>query len=195
MMEGLPAEVGLLLPNRNSQAAELDLAREMSGRPDARAALGVFLANPFFRIDTVAAACKAASIEWVANLPSVSQQDLEFNQQLEDVGLDLGGELRRLNALRERGLRIAVTVTDADGALKAAAMQPEILIVLPRVSDFAVGFPSSRQRGAVIQQIRAALVETDWQGGVLGFGDETEAAHPALWPEGVDGILVRPRSV
>ena len=82
---------------------------------------------------------------------------------------------------------------DADGALMAAALGAGVVIVMPRVSDFAVGFPSSRQRGAAIQKIRAALSDSDWQGSILGLGDETEAAHPSLWPEGVDGLLVRPR--
>lgn len=192
--DGLPAEVGLLLPNRNSQAAELALAEVVGRLTEPGVVLGLFLANPFLRIGPLVAACRAAGIDWVANLPSVSQQEPEFAQQLEDVGLDLGGELKRLDALRSAGLRIAAVATDADGACRVAEMGAECLIVMPRVSDFAVGFPSSRQRGAAIQDIRAALSEAAWHGPILGLGDETEASHPGLWPEGVDGLLVRPRA-
>ncbi|MDW3203992.1 MAG: phosphoenolpyruvate hydrolase family protein [Alphaproteobacteria bacterium] len=194
LAEGLPAEVGLLLPNRNSQPVELAIADRLAAGDGARPALGLFMANPFLKLDTVAAACQSASIEWIVNLPSVAQQDSEFGQQLEDVGLDLTGELRRLDALHARGLRTAAVVTDAEGAEKAIAAGAEVLIVLPRVSDFAAGFPSSRQRGTAIQLVRNALASSDWQGSVLGLGDATEAAHPALWPEGVDGLMIRPKA-
>ena len=186
---GLPEEVGLLLPNRDGLSAQLDALD--SGTPKdglADSALGLFLADPFIHLARVVPRLARGGVSWVANLPSVEQQDSEFSQQLSDVGLDGGLEVKRLEELKGAGFRVLAVVADADSARAAAAIGPEALIVLPRVGDFAAGFPSFRQRGAAA----AAVRETGWRGPLLGLAEIGESAHETLWPEALDGVVCRP---
>lgn len=191
----LPEEVGLLLPNRDSLRPLLDrLSSAPPGKvvpPDS--ALGLFLADPFLHPVREAPCIAAAGVAWVVNLPSVEQQDREFSQQLADVGLDGALERERLGALKQAGFRVLAVVSDAEGAAAAAMLAPEALIVLPRVGDFAAGFPSFRQRGAAAQAVATAARAAGWSGPVLGLGKEEEAGHERIWPEALDGLVLRPR--
>jgi hypothetical protein len=189
--DGLPDEVALLLPNQDGARSLLN-AVAAAPEPSQDEGLGLFLADPFLNIPQVCRRLNAAGITWVANLPSVTQQDEEFARQLTDVGLDLGRELSRLAALRDEGFRIAVTVTDRSGAASAVEIAPDVMIVLPRIADFAAGFPSARQRGAAVQEVAAAAAAGGWSGSLLGLGSSEEAAYERLWPGGVDGLLCRP---
>lgn len=183
----LPEEVGLLLPNRDG----LRLARaEVAAAPEAVAgkALGLFLADPFLHVESEAAVLAGSGVTWIANFPSVEQQDQEFSQQLSDVGLDAAAERGRLAGFRSAGFGILAVVSDAQGAAAAAELDPGAMLVLPRVADFAAGFPSFRQRGAAA----AAVRETGWAGPLLALGQGEEALRESLWPDAVDGLLLRP---
>lgn len=183
----LPEEVGLLLPNRDS----LRLTRQALAETPAAArgtALGLFLADPFLHLESLAGDLVGRGVAWVVNFPSVAQQDPEFVQQLADVGLDGGLELRRLAALRDAGLGIVVAVAGGEDAAGAIELDPAAILVLPRVADFAAGFPSFRQRGAAAAAVRVA----GWQGPLLGLGQGEEATRERLWPDALDGLLLRP---
>ena len=201
--EALPDEVGLFLPtNAGPQrlidgVAEGRISAEGPGPADGPVpadglALGLFLASPFLNVSRAAAQLRRAGVSWVANIPGVEQQDPEFTQQLADVGLDRGRELDCLRQFRAEGLRAAVVVADAAGAAEALSADPEALLVLPRIADFAAGFPSLRQRGAAAQAVASAVREAGWSGLVLGLGDHREAEHERLWPDAVDGLICRP---
>lgn len=189
--EGLPDEVGLLLPNQDGTR---QLVQAVNETPDrfGGVGLGLFLADPFLTVARVCAPLRAAGVTWIANLPSVEQQDPEFARQLTDVALDHGRELAQLAAFKAEGFPIAAVVADAAGAEAAAAIAPDAVIVLPRVADFAAGFPSARQRGSALQAVAAAL-GSDWSGRLLGLGDAGEAAYPQQWPDAQDAMLCRPR--
>lgn len=185
--DALPDEVGLLLPNRDG----LRLAREVvAAAPQAVAgkALGLFLADPFLHVESLAAELAGFGVSWAANFPSVEQQDLEFSQQLADVGLDAASERTRLAGFRDAGFGILAVVADAEGAVAARDLAPAAILVLPRVADFAAGFPSFRQRGAAASAVR----ESGWDGPLLALGHGEEAARESLWPDAVDGLLLRP---
>lgn len=189
--DDLPDEIGLLLPNKNSLAATLQ-AVESDPAILREHALGLFLADPFLNLRLEIDRLKQLGLRWVINLPSTEQQDPEFSRQLEDVGLDCGMEYDRLAVCHAAGLGVIAVVADARSARLAVAADPIALVVMPRVADFAAGFPSFRQRGAAALAVRRAVAETAWRGPILALGDKTETEHKGIWPETLDGLVRRP---
>ena len=189
--EAIPLEVGSLLPTSAGPRAFIELI-DQEGPDLTRFAVGLFLADPFLNLGRECVRIRNTGARWIASLPSVEQHDQEFTQQLSDVGLDSSRERDCLSRFREGGFNIAAVVSDGDSATQAAKLRPEILIVLPRVSDFAAGFPSARQRGAAAQTVKDAAVEAGWSGLLLGLGQSEEMAYESQWPSSLDGLLLRP---
>ena len=189
--ESLPTEVALLLPN-TAGAGGLITALAVEPSCLARQTLGLFLADPFLNVPGEVARLRAAGVTSLANLPSIEQQDAEFAQQLEDVGLDVAREVDRLAQFRRHGFSVIAAVAGAAAAGAVAALDPLAVVVVPRVADFAAGFPSFRQRGVVAREIAAALKACGWQGPLLGLATAGEAAHETLWPEVLAGVVCRP---
>jgi len=188
---GLAPEVGLLLPNTEGPSGLVaGLAKTDC---DARgAAFGLFLADPFLSIPGAVDALRRQGIGCIANLPSVEQQDPEFAQQLSDVGLDFAREVEALRQFQDHGFQVLAVVGDPAAAPAVAALAPLAVVVLPRVPDFAAGFPSFRKRGAVAREVREALRGAGWGGPLLGLATASEAAHETLWPDALDGVVCRP---
>ena len=188
--ESLPTEIGLLLPNT---AGAGGLVAAVAAAPDRLAgrALGLFLADPFLNVPGEVDGLRAAGVAWVANLPSVEQQDVDFAQQLEDVGLDFAREVDRLGQFRRAGFQVIAAVAGVPAATAVRPLAPQAVVVVPRVADFAAGFPSFRRRGALAREAKAAL--GDWAGPLLGLATADEAAHETLWPDVLDGVLCRPQ--
>lgn len=182
----------MLLPANDGPTALVDRLVEAPGHPGDIVA-GLFLASVFFNLRVEAARLAAAGCRWVANLPSVEQHDGEFTAQLADVGLDRDREIAALAAFRERGFAIAAVVVDEAGARSAAAIGPNAVIVMPRVGDFAAGFPSLRQRQSAVQSVARALTASGWRGPLLGLGESRDVESRELWPQGLDALLCRPR--
>ncbi len=189
--ERMPAEIGLLLPTNEGPKQLIDAVVADPARCG-DAILGLFMANPFLNISLEGPRLTGAGVRWVANLPSVEQQDEDFSKHLADVALDRERELDCLSRFRAQGFRIAVVVADGPGAVAAAAIEPDTMIILPRVADFAAAFPSLRQRGAAAQAVYEATRANGWHGPILGLGKAREAQHQGLWPERLDGLLCRP---
>lgn len=189
--ERMPPEVSLLLPTNEGPKQLIDAVVEDPARC-ADAILGLFMANPFLNVALESTRLAAAGVAWVTNLPSVEQQDKDFSRHLADVALDRPRELDCLRQFRARGFKIAVVVTDGPGGAAAAAIEPDALIVLPRVADFAAAFPSLRQRGAAAQAVYEAARGGGWHGPLLGLGEPRETQYERLWPERLDGLLCRP---
>lgn len=192
--ESMPDEVAVLLPTNQGPTGLIDdLVRDPA--PCADAMLGLFLASPFLNVELESTRLQRAGIGWITNLPSVGQQDEEFSRQLRDVGLDFDRELERLAKFRAHGFQTAVVVTDGHSAAAAAAIEPEVMIVLPRVADFAAGFPSLRQRSSAIQSVADAALAAGWSGILLGLGETRELDSKKLWSSRVDGLVCRPAPV
>lgn len=189
--ENLPNEVGLLLPTNNGPRRLIDAVVET---PDLcrDAMLGLFLADTFLNPAREHLQLSNAGVQWITNLPSTEQQDTEISQQLSDVGLDHLRERDMLASLRSRGFKVAAVVTDVPVAVAMSAIVPDVIIVLPRVVDFAAGFPSLHQRGSMTQEISQALRKTGWSGILLSLGEPGELSHERQWPEAVDGLICRP---
>lgn len=192
--ESMPDEVAILLPTNSGPIRLIDCVVDDPGLC-ADAMLGLFLASPFLDVAPESARLRDAGVKWIANLPSVAQQDDEFARQLPDVGLDLQHELDCLSRFHVRGFKVAVAVSDAQGAVAAAAIEPEIMIVIPRVADFAAGFPSLRQRGTAAQSVFEAAHSAGWPGVLLGLGERRELESEGLWPGRLDGLVCRPATV
>ena len=189
--DSLPTEVALLVPNTAGAAG---LLAKIAASPQLAAdrALGLFLADPFLNVAREVAGLKAAGIAAVANLPSVEQQDSDFAQQLGDVGLGFAREVDRLGEFRRAGFAVIAVVAGAAAARLIRPLEPVAVVVLPRVADYAAGFPSFRRRGAVAREVAAALTAEGWQGPLLGLAAASEVAHETLWPDVLDGVLCRP---
>lgn len=181
----------MLLPTNHGPTRLIDdLAGNPARYPDA--VLGLFLASPFLNVSLESARLRRAGVKWIANLPSVVQQDDEFSRQLPDVGLDPARERERLAGFRERGFHIAVVVADGRDATAAAAIEPDAMLVLPRVADFAAGFPSLRQRSSAAQAVAEAVRAAGWRGVLLGLGEPRELDSEGLWSSHLDGLVCRP---
>lgn len=189
--EGMPLEIGHLLP---TSAGPMNVVTSVTSaaQRQSNAIVGLFLANPFLNIDREAERLHAAGYRWIANLPTVDQQDAEFSHQLSDVSLDRAREFAALGRFKELGFNVAVVVSDPDAASEAVSIPPDLIFVIPKVADFAAGFPSTRQRGAVANAVVGALENQGWSGQVLCLGSKEEAEHDALWPDAVDGLILRP---
>ncbi len=187
----MPNEVALLLPNDHGASDLISKVLTMPSYIQARA-LGLFLADPFFNAGTEAARMRDTGIEWVTNLPSVEQQDQEFVQLLGDVGLDRNMEINRLAELAAAGLQVMAVVSGPEAVDVATKINPDAFFVIPKVADFAAGFPSLRQRGAAAREVREAVGEAGWEGPILGLAAESEVAHETLWPDVLDGVVCRP---
>jgi len=180
-------EVSIMLPNRDAHS--LLRLPPPAGRDDLKnAAMGVFLSDPFLRLESIAARLVEWGIDTVINFPTVEQQDVEFTGLLADVGLDKSLEFKNLEALSKSGLRLGIVTNSREGGAQAAKLNPTFLFVVPKVPDFAAGFPSLRQRGALVQVVRQGALESGWDGPILMLGQQTEADHPRLWPDGVSGV-------
>ncbi len=189
--ENMPPEVAMLLPSGGGTDALVSLV--LAGADSfSDAVIGLFLADPFFNPAVEGRRLAAAGIRWVANLPSVAQQDEAFIRQLADVDLDPGREFRGLVSLGAAGLGIVAVVVDADGAITAADSGAEIVIILPRLADYAAGFPSLRQRESAAQSVARTLEDRGWRGRLLGLAERRDVESRGLWPQGLDGLLLRP---
>ncbi len=188
--ENMPAEIAMLLPSGDGPT---ELVDEVAAHPQVAsdAVLGLFLASPLINVAITAERLARAGVTWIANLPSVCQQDEEFARQLVDVGLDAGREFANLGQLRRLGFCVAAAVSDVDGARAAAPIAPEMIIVMPRVADYAAGFPSLRQRASALQSVRDAMADTGWSGLLIGLGEPRDADSEGLWPPRADGLLCR----
>lgn len=189
--ESMPREVAILLPTNPGPTDLIDYLAAGPGDFD-DVILGLFLASPFLNPEVDGARLARAGFRWLANLPSVAQQDEEFSQQLTDVELGYQRELEYLSGFRDEGFRVAAIVADAHSAAAAAAIEPDVMFALPRVADFAAGFPSLRQRNTAVHAIAGAALDAGWNGPLLGLGEANEADNEQLWPVRLDGLVCRP---
>ncbi|MDZ7839895.1 MAG: hypothetical protein U5R46_03610 [Gammaproteobacteria bacterium] len=192
--ESMPQEVAMLLPTSHGPARLIDEVVENPWGCEG-VMLGLFLGGPFLNVALENGRLHRSGITWIANLPSVEQQDLEFSRQLSDVGLDLDHELNSLGQFKAGGFHTAAVVADARGATAAAGVEPDAIIVMPRVVDFAAGFPSLRQRSTAAQAAAQAARLAGWSGLLLGLGEAREADNEGLWPNGLDALVCRPEVV
>ncbi len=189
--ERIASEAALLLPNSASNEAFLEAVTK-SAVDTSDIAIGLFLADPFLKQEALARQLRKIGCAWVSNLPSVVQQDQEFSALLGDVGLDFKREIGRLAVFAGSGLCTLAVVSNAAEARQAMAIEPNALLVLPRVADFAAGFPSFRQRGSAIALVFDALYSEGWTGTLLCLATVNEADHETLWPAQLTGVVTRP---
>lgn len=189
--DNMPLEVSLLLPTSMGPRHFLKKINQNSPVSE-NAILGLFLNDPLLNITTEKSRLRQSGFQWIANLPSVEQQDHEFAQQLSDVGIDRQREFDLLDRLKSEDFKIAVVVSDSTAIPSVVKIDPDIIIVIPKVSDFAAGFPSPRQRSQAALDVFHASQERGWSGILLGFGDHSEIDHERLWPNCVHGLLCRP---
>jgi hypothetical protein len=192
--ESMPDEVAILLPTNQGPARLIEQLVDAPAALD-NAVLGLFLASPFLNVKVESRRLRRAGCGWITNLPSVVQHDEEFSQQLCDVELGFDHELERLARFRAEGFRTAAVVADATSAAAAAAVEPDAMFVLPRVADYAAGFPSLRQRSTAVFSAAEAARSTGWSGALFGLGEGRDADNEALWPGRLDGLVCRPERV
>src|SRR3546814_13910983 len=73
-------------------------------------ALGLFLADTFLNIAGQVSRLRRAGVTSVAHLPTVEQPDVDFAQQLADVGLDFHRGVDHLGPMRSAGFNALAAV-------------------------------------------------------------------------------------
>lgn len=187
---GLAPEIAMLLP---TNASPRSLIKQIMTKSYAGQMLGLFLADPFFQASRDIQQIAGSGINWVCNLPSTEQQDIEFSSKLAEVGLDTAREIHNLHKFRDHGFKIALTLADPKYAQAAAKLAPNLIFVLPRIADFSIGFPSLRQRNSAVKAVAEGMKKLGWQGPLLCLGEKTELDYPNQFSPAVDAILCRPQ--
>jgi hypothetical protein len=198
--------VSLLLPNQDDPLAALDTLGLTAGdNADMAAAdrqgetsvgnfggdaAGLFLANPFLHVERTARRLRTQRVQWVANLPSVTQHDNDFVDRLADVDLGFGKELTVLEAFTRHALKSLVVVVRPGEAQQAVEAGCTALFVMPPVEAFEAGFPSARYRADQLAAVRAAI--PDFEGPLLCLLSQAEQTRPATWPTGASAAVIRP---
>ncbi|MGI9489504.1 MAG: hypothetical protein ACR2RF_27165 [Geminicoccaceae bacterium] len=185
----LPLEVAILLPT--GAAADLEPMLKCAASTPATTAIGLFTANPFLNISQISRRLRADGVTWLCNLPSSTQHDDRFLEQLDDVGLGANRECQILEKFRSLGFRTLMAVSRPEEAKAAVATGATALFVLPRVGQFETGFPSARVREELVDLVRAAV--PDWPGAILGFAALAEETKRSVWPKTAGGVVLRPQ--
>ena len=190
----LPPEVGLLLPT-NPGTKQLLRYALATDEDLAECALGLFLASPMLNFAIDGPRLAQAGLRWVTNLPSVEQHDDVFTRQLADVKLDHQLEFDHLTELASHGIKVAAVVSGSQATKAALKVAADMLIVLPKLTDYAAGFPSLRQRGAAVDEVYNTAERSKWRGPILCLASTAEAHSEVLWPDRVQGVVCRPNAV
>jgi predicted TIM-barrel enzyme len=129
-LAGLDATVAFWIGGlawQDANAVLLDAIRTPAPRPY-RVYAGVFCVDPFRRDSDLFAALRAAGIDGVANLPSVSCIDGELGAILASFNLGSSREIDFLRRARAAGFRIAGCVATIEAADELAATGADYII-------------------------------------------------------------------
>lgn len=191
LSERLPVEIEYLLPRRSGSTDwRDDLVEHL--RYDPALAVGLFLSDPFVGVDPFAAVLRRLGARWICNLPSTAQFDPDFAAALGDVGLGHRFEMKLLSQLIEHGFEGIATIATPREAKAARVAGAAALFVIPRIGDYANGFPRLSERQLALKAIRDVL--DDPHPPLFTLVTEPESHCPELWSAQADGAFVQPRT-
>lgn len=179
----LPIELAALLPTSGFDDAWLS-------KVPAGACAGLFLGNPLRQDTRTFKLLRDASIAWIANLPSVSQHDTDFIENLAEVGMGPEQELDRLARYQGEGFKCIASVSSAKDAYYAHNLGLKTICVLPQVRAYEGGFPSELVRNRAVSEVKDAIGDADAT--LLSIVTRAEAGARSVWPPQVSAVLERP---
>lgn len=145
-LEGPDLDLLALMPVCDVNGA---LAEALEGRapwtPGAAPVVGLFLLDPFLRVNDMAAALRRAGIGRVANYPTIQGFDGEAARSLASVGFSPAAELEALRAFAALGFSTVGFAAGAAAARELAAAGAEAVVLHPGPG----GGEEARDRGAL----------------------------------------------
>ena len=183
----LPPEVSMLLPTVPG-AKRIAEALTTSPQIFDGAVTGLLVTDPAIKFERTIKSMKAANNRWVANLPTIGLHDAEFKSFLNEVALGVPAEIDILAKFKAHGIKIMAVLADFSEAKAMAKLNPDAVLIMPKVSDYLDGWPSLATRVENERTIRAALSQNVWDGRCLGYRAPGEDNNG--WP-----CVERPRAV
>lgn len=150
----------------------------------------VLAGDPFRRVDDLLDAVAAAGARSVINWPSVGLLSGELGTALAHSGFDYARELDMLERAQRRGLAIAAVVSDPRQLVEAAALRPNMLLLVPGLI--------TRGNGTSPPQARTFMRLLETAASRAGEVDRRAYHHPAMdgqtrLPAGlVNGVIRHP---
>ncbi|MGR3659784.1 MAG: phosphoenolpyruvate hydrolase family protein [Paracoccaceae bacterium] len=141
---------------------------------------GLLVTDPAINFERTIKSMKAANNRWVANLPTIGLHDAEFKSFLNEVALGVSKEIEILAKFKARGIKIMAVLADFPQAEAMALLDPDAIVILPKVSGFLDGWPSLATRKKNERVLRAALSQNGWNGPCLGYRAKNEDNNG--WP-------------
>ncbi|PVB62414.1 phosphoenolpyruvate hydrolase family protein [Labrenzia sp. 011] len=175
--QGMPSDVGALLPVADHNAMVFALIESFSPVPGTPVVAPLFLANPFLNLQDTARRLERIKVGAIANLPSVVQYDAEFRATLDNVNLGSEREERALAFFSDAGFDICRTITP-ECAQAAGDSGAKCLLVAHGFKDLS----DPDTRGERVARLLRSLktVPGKPQVVVLGRQPETTADVPYL---------------
>ena len=128
------------------------------------AVTGLLVTDPAIKFERTIKSMKAANNRWVANLPTIGLHDAEFKSFLNEVALGVPAEIDILAKFKAHGIKIMAVLADFSEAKAMAKLNPDAVLIMPKVSDYLDGWPSLATRVENERTIRAALSQNGWDG-------------------------------
>jgi len=150
--DDLPLESIALLPGGDGTN---ELLQQLILWPERTEGAGValFLSDPFLNIKQVSSQLKNLGIDWISNIPSIAQHDEDFCNELADVDISIGRELKVLHEFRKQGFQTMATVSSKEHAITLADCPADAILVVQTTADLQISFPSLPQRLKKVRQI------------------------------------------
>ena len=186
----LPLELSGLMPNRDHNG---DLVREVEGLPhclpDQRPVIGILAADPFLRIDQLAARLAEKGYRDVANLPSVTQYGAAFRPLLN--GLDVGParEVRVLREFTRLGFAVSAAVAHSDDIAPALDLAPACLFVVPSFDLWCDRNLDSDRLLALCEEVAERRQQVAPGIPIVLFAGRTMISSTRVREAGADGVL------
>ena len=121
------------------------------------AVTGLLVTDPAIKFERTIKSMKAANNRWVANLPTIGLHDAEFKSFLNEVALGVPAEIDILAKFKAHGIKIMAVLADFSEAKAMAKLNPDAVLIMPKVSDYLDGWPSLATRVENERTIRVSI--------------------------------------
>lgn len=175
----LSPEISMLLPTV-SGAKQITEALTTSPQLFKNVVTGLLVTDPTINFERTVTGLKAANCQWIANLPSISLHEAEFKSYLNEVALGFSREIEILADFKTRDFKIMAVLADRSEAPLMAALNPEAVLIMPKVTDFLKGWPSLAMRENNEAALRKSLDQNGWTGSCFGYRAPDENSNG--WP-------------
>lgn len=170
------------------------LLRTIEAHPDIaqNCIVGLFVTDPFLNLPRIARDLLDMGVQWVTNLPTISQHEEEFSTLVDDVGFGVKAEMAALTQLAKAGMKIMASASNVSDATDIISTNPDAVFVLPTLRNLSAGFTSLTTRTLRLKSMREALEKHGYTGPVMGLLEREEAEKPKA-SYAMGGAILRPQ--